>query len=136
MCIDMIKRIAGLALVLLSVLLLATACTGGSYTTIGSLENNTSTGMSMSYQYFDGYKTKTFHLDAGETAEADVGIETEEGKLGLSITDQDGSSYYQGTDLPTSSFSVKLEKSGDYTVRFDAVKHKGSYDVQFRIGKK
>ncbi len=133
--IDVIKRIFRLAPVLLPVLLLTTACTSGSYTTIGSIENNTSTGMSMSYQYFNGYKANTFHLDSGETAEADVDIKTEEGKLSLSITDQDGGSCYQGTDLPTSSFSVKLEKSGDYTVRFDAVKHMGSYKLEWKIGK-
>lgn len=87
--------------------------------------------MSMSYELLDGNRTKTFHLNEGETAEAIVDIVTDEGTLGLSIVDKDGISYYQGTELPTSNFNVKLEKAGDYTVNLDAVKHKGSFSIEW-----
>lgn len=128
------KKIPLLALLLLPLLLLA-ACTSGSYSALMAVENNTFTSMQMRYEQFNGYKAKSLKLNEGETCEVTVDIVSDEGSLGLSITDQDGVSYYEGTDLPTSNFSVSLDKAGDYTIRVDAQKHSGSYDISWETAK-
>ncbi len=128
------KKVAFLTMLLLPLLLLA-ACTSGSYSALMAVENNTFTSMQMRYQQFNGYKAKELRLNEGETCEVTVDIVSDEGSLSLSITDQDGESYYQGTDLPTSNFSVSLDKAGDYTIRIDAQKHSGSYDISWETAK-
>jgi PBP1b-binding outer membrane lipoprotein LpoB len=112
--------------VLLFALLLA-GCTSGNYSTVLSNENNTSTSLSMTYQKFDGIKTATFQTE--DNAAVSVEMVSEEGKLNLSIEDMNGKSYYQGKDIPTSSFVVNLDKAGKYKVTVEGEKHTGSYKI-------
>ncbi|MFA9382078.1 MAG: hypothetical protein ACERKO_13565, partial [Acetanaerobacterium sp.] len=73
--------------VVLAMLALFAGCTRSGGTTILAVENNTSTEMSMSYKYFDGYREKTITLEEGQTLEVLVDIVSEHGILDLSITD-------------------------------------------------
>lgn len=111
---------------LLFTLILA-GCTSANYSTVISNENNTSTSMSMTYQKFNGFKTTTFKTE--DNSAVSVEIVSDEGKLNLSIVDMDGKSYYQGNDLPTSSFVVNLDKAGKYKVTVEGEKHTGSYKI-------
>lgn len=85
--------------------------------------------MSMSYEKFSGSKSKTISLD--EPSNVSVVVSTESGTLDLSITDKDGNSYYNGINIPSSAFSVSLDKSGKYDITVSADNHKGSYDISW-----
>jgi len=122
-----IKRVA--AFVGLSVFL--TACAqSGSYVTVLSKESNTPTSMSMSYQKFSGYKARTITLDR-DAPEIRVEIETQAGWLGLAVTGEDGKVYYLGSELPTSSFTVKTDRPGKVELKVEAKDHKGSYRISW-----
>jgi hypothetical protein len=114
---------------ILTLLFLAAGCTSGSYVTVKSFENNTADSMSMRYEKFSGTKSKTISLD--EPATVCVNIVSDTGSLGLTITDKDGRSYYEGNELPSSSFSVSLDTPGKYKITIKADNHKGSYDISW-----
>lgn len=116
-------------LAVLSLALLLIGCTTGSYTTSWSTEINTFSGISMNYKDFNGYKQTWITVKEDEPRNVKVDVVTEEGKLNLSITDRDGKSFYQGNDIPTSSFTVGLDKKGEYKIKVSAEKHKGSYKI-------
>jgi hypothetical protein len=122
-----VKKIA-VAVGFILIILLA-GCTRGSFITIKSHENNTPTSMAMSYEKFSGFKSKTISLD--EPSDVSVVISTESGSFDLSIIDKDGNSYYEGTDIPSSSFRVSLDKQGKYEITVTADNHKGSYDISW-----
>ncbi|NLJ30288.1 MAG: hypothetical protein GX424_01560 [Clostridiales bacterium] len=113
----------------LTLIILMAGCTRGSFITIKSHENNTPTSMSMSYEKFSGSKLKTISLD--EPSDVSVVVSTESGSLDISITDKDGYSYYAGTDIPSSSFRVSLDKQGKYEITVNADNHKGSYNISW-----
>ncbi len=115
-------------------------CTYGSGVTIGSVEVNTSSKMSMSYQKFSGYKATDIHLKEGEAVEISVDIVSKEGKIDLTIVkeankndekSQKDETIYEGTDLPTSDFTVKIDKPGDYKITVTGDDHKGSYKISW-----
>ena len=106
-------------------------CTTGSYLTVGSIQKNTSSSMSMSYYKFDGHKSTKIHVKEGEVIEVNVDIVTTKGKIDLSIVDEKEQSVYQGTDIPTSTFIVSLDKAGDYELTVNAENHKGSYKISW-----
>jgi hypothetical protein len=122
-----VKRVA--LAVILGLVIFVTGCANGSFITIKSHENNTSTAMSMSYEKFSGFKSRTIKLD--EPGKINVDILSESGSLNLAITDKDGNSYYDGADIPTSSFSVNLDKPGEYEFKVEADNHKGSYNISW-----
>lgn len=112
-------------------IIMITGCTTGSFVTIGSIENNSSSKISMSYQKFDGYKSTKIHVNDGDQMEVSVDIVTEKGKLDLKITDENDKTAYEGNDIPTSNFKVTLDKAGDYTITLNADNHKGSYKISW-----
>lgn len=123
---------------ILSIILLATlliGCTSGSSVEIMSNEKDTSTSMAMSYEKFDGDKSKTIQIKDGEKGTVSVDIVSTSGELNILITDKDGVAYYQGNNTPTSTFSVNLDKEGEYTIKVEAKDHKGSYNISWNITK-
>ena len=58
---------------------------------------------------------------------------TESGKLDCRITDKSDKEYYNGSDVPTSEFSVTLDGDGEYTVSLNASDHSGAF--YFKIKK-
>lgn len=127
------KRRMNVILAILLVILLGTGCTFGSYSVVKATENNTTTSMQMSYEKFNGNKNRAIKLDEGESCSVAVNIASESGRINLSIEDEDGDSYYQGTNLPTSSFTVYLDKAGKYTIRVEGDSHTGSYSISWEI---
>ena len=106
-------------------------CTMGSGKAVKMTENNNSHRMSATYEKYDGYKKTTLKLKSDEEKTVNVDIETKNGELDLTITDEDGNAVYEGDNLETSTFDVTLDKEGEYTIRIDADNHSGSYDINW-----
>ena len=122
------QKLAGLVTGLVIFFLLV-GCTTGSYSVLSASENNTSTSLSMTYSKLNGFKSTTLTVKENEVSEVSVDIISKEGKLNLVILDEKDQYVYQGNDLPTSSFSVKLDKAGKYTIKVTGEKHTGSYNI-------
>ena len=119
---------------LVSLLILtATGCTTGFSATLFSIENDTGTTMSMSYQKFSGYKERKIDI-AEENTPVEVVIESESGDISLSIKDEDGKAYYEGTKLPSSQFTVELGHAGSYVICVEAKSHSGRYQFSWGAG--
>lgn len=116
-------------LLLIFTIVTLSGCTYGSGSTFKSVEINTSTKMSMSYSRFNGYRTTPIHVKKGESVQINANIVSKEGKLNMSITDEKDKYIYQGKDIPTSSFTVTLDKEGDYKLTVNGEKHSGSYKI-------
>lgn len=86
-------------------------------------EGRTANAWSASYAYHDGYIQRTVN-SGGQPAVLEVEIETEEGTIALTVTDEDDRVVFSQKDIPTSSFAVEI--SGTVRVRIDSEKHKGS----------
>ena len=107
----------------------------GRYDFVKSCNMNTSKSMAMKYEKFNGYKSILFHLGEAEICNLSVAITSEAGNLNLSITDQNENSYYKGTGIPTSTFIIRLDKTGDYTIILEAENHKGGYMISWDMEK-
>ncbi len=107
-------------------------CTTGSYTATLAIEKNTSTSMAMTYEKLKGHKTASLSIEENEVVEVEVDVVSKDGKLDLSIVNEQNETFYQGTDMPTSSFVVTLDKKGKYKITIDAKDHKGSYNISWK----
>lgn len=109
---------------------------GADYVTIGSLENCSSAGASMTYRKFDG--VKEYQLETSENArDIQVDVETESGSLDAYIVKDGGEksdAVYEGEDIPSSSFTVTVPEAGTYRIHLRAENHKGSYSFQVSEG--
>ena len=103
----------------------------GRYIFVKSRSTNTSKSMAMKYEKFNGYKSILFHLIETEICNISIAITSESGSLNLSVTDQNGISYYKGTGIPTSNFNIRLDKTGDYTITLEAANHEGGYMISW-----
>lgn len=117
-------------LLILITLLSFTGCRSGFE--IGSIENSTSTKITMSYYMFSGTRERKIKVEKDKPVNVVVDIESEGGSLNLSITDEEGNSAYQGNDLETSSFVVTLSDEGTYALQVKAKKHKGNYTISWK----
>ncbi len=137
------KRLMLLIAALLTIGVIS-GCTYGSGSTRGAVEVNTFSKMSMSYKKFSGYKTALVKVGKGDAVEVSAAIVTTKGKLDMKILKkvapgdgdkaegkkgQDKEAIYQGTDLPTSDFKVKLDKPGSYEITVEGEEHEGSYKI-------
>ncbi|AEY66436.1 hypothetical protein [Clostridium sp. BNL1100] len=124
----MINKKYILLIIVLTIILLS-GCTYGSYSSTRAVEISTSSQMSMSYEKFNGYKATSIKVKEGNPVDVNVDIVSNTGKLDMSITDEKDHSVYEGKDIPTSSFSVSLDKPGDYKLKVSGEKHSGSYKI-------
>ena len=120
--------------IITSVLLLIlcfSACSGGSYVSVMSTETNNAQEISMEYDSFDG--NKFYDISIEQEVIVTVHIETESGSMSAYIAKDNDvtNAVYQGSDIPTSDFTVALTESGTYTIRVDANQHSGSYSFQW-----
>lgn len=98
---------------------------------IGAFETTTNHKMSASYIRFSGTNDKELTVKEGETIEISVKIKTKSGSIDAYIYNEDKEYSYEGEDIPTSSFTVTLTEPGDYSIKVDADKHKGSYSFSW-----
>lgn len=95
---------------------------------IGYWENSGTRSWTAQYFLFSGTEQHALHLgDTPRTIQVDV--RTDSGSLGMEITGSDGTVFYKGDKIPTSSFSVKAQ--GDVTVKVRADRHKGAFSLQW-----
>lgn len=113
----------------LSLAAITGGCAFGGGITIGSVEQNTPTKMSMSYSKFDGYRKTTIKVEENQPVTVMVAIVSEKGSLDayIALDNDQAITAYEGHNIPTSSFVVTLNEPGNYTLRVDANDHKGSY---------
>ena len=122
------KSILSLCLSLM-IMFSACGCVTGSHYTLMSVENNTTTQMSMKYKKFNGYKQTKIKVQKDQPVEVKVDIESNSGTLDAFIRREDDENdfAFRGSDIKTSSFTVTLTNEGTYILRVDAKKHSGSY---------
>ncbi len=118
-----------LAALLLAALL--AGCTTGGFKAMNYSENSGADYWTASYELFDGYKQRELTLSGDSAHSFEVEIQSNAGKLALSIKDSNGASLYNSSELPTSSFKVEAFGAGKYTIRFKAENHNGSYSVKW-----
>lgn len=85
-----------------------------------------------SYSYLNGYKQRRVSLNEG-THTFTIEVTTKSGALDLSIVGQDGTEYYRGSEILTTSFEVQVHLSSKdkLTLRVDANNHSGSYKIRW-----
>ncbi len=98
---------------------------------IGSLMNESKHKMSASYILYSGDKEKQLTVEDGKPVVVTVDIETDKGTLDAYIYNEDEEYSYEGHDIKTSSFTVTLSDPGEYTIKLEADKHKGSYSFSW-----
>lgn len=81
----------------------------------------------MAYTAFNTTDGQTLSLEAGETLQ--VQVVSDAGSLAITIQKEEDPPIYQGTNLPTQTFTVAVEETGDYTVTLTGEKARGSVDV-------
>lgn len=122
-----------LVLILIIPVLVAGGCAIGSGITIGSVEHNTPTKMSMSYDRFDGYRKTTIKVEENRPVTVVVEIRSEKGSLDayIALDNDKANSAYEGHNIPTSAFTVTLSEPGNYTLRVDANDHTENYSFEW-----
>ena len=93
---------------------------------VGSIEHATKTEWSIEYMFCDGFMQRTMKTAEGETA-IDVIVESEEGILGITITDEDGNVFFDEKNIQTGSY--KVDVTGKYVVRAEMEEHKGGFYI-------
>lgn len=91
-------------------------------------ESRTANAWSASYAYHDGYAQRTVN-SGGQPAVLEVEVETEEGTIGLTVTDESERVVFSPKDIPTSSFAIVIP--GAVRVRIDSEKHKGRFFLKW-----
>lgn len=104
-------------------------CVSGSSFTKGSVEQTTDHSWMMTYERFDGSRELSVVPPDGQAVDFEVSVTTGGGTLSLTITGDSGELYYQGTELPSSVFTVYAEGSSKYVVRVEAKAHEGGFSV-------
>lgn len=107
--------------------LLLASCTVSSGTAV--MQTNKSTNTMFSYSHASSSQTLRRELDIknGDPRTLQVTVETTEGTLDITVQDDNKNILYQGSAVPTSSFSVALDNPGKYTIIVKTNKHKGSF---------
>lgn len=101
---------------------------GGSFVVRKSIEKNTLTTMSMSYEKFDGYKYR--NIKVTEPITITISFTTKSGTLNAYIAKDDdkNNAIFNQSNIQTSeNISVEITQSGTYTIKVIGENHSGSY---------
>ena len=71
---------------------------------------------------------QNLELEAGDMLEFE--IDSEKGKIDISILTEDGDTFYEECDIPSSSFHIDIEETGVYQVIVTGKDAKGSVSIQ------
>lgn len=132
-----LNRIAAVAIpVVLASLVFGTLYISGvqfdSYSAMGMVESNRGNQWNASYGKLSGFKQRRVSLNEG-TYVFTIEITTKSGDLNLAITGQDGTEYYKGSKLPTSTVEVQVDiaEKDTLTLRVDAEGHRGGFKMKW-----
>ena len=95
-------------------------------TRVGSIEHATKTEWTIEYMFCDGFMQRTMKTAEGEN-EINVVVETEEGTIGIVITDKEGNVIFDEKNIQTGNY--KVEVTGKYKVRVEMEDHKGGFHI-------
>jgi len=129
-------KYSAIALVMCFFALTLSGCSRGNgnyhkVTAVGRVSSQTSTSISSEHKLLDGREQYTIHVPEGEELAVLISISNQDGSLSLTIGESDHTPVYTGNDIESSTFTVYLRKSGDYSVIIDANNHKGSYSLEW-----
>ena len=100
-------------------------------TAVDRVSSQTSTSISSEHKLLDGREQYTIHVSDGEELAVLISILNQNGSLSLTIGKSGSTPVYTGNDIESSSFTVYLRESGDYSVVIDANNHEGSYSLDW-----
>ncbi len=117
----------------ISAISLFCGCSPGSGTTTDIHETSNPTSMSMSYDQFTGNRQAELVVKEDRPVVVTAVITTRSGRLDARIVpaNKDTDNPYEGHNLPTSIFTVRLTEPGNYTIRADAKDHAGSFSFSW-----
>lgn len=111
-------------------------CSGGNYTSIMSIQNDTKYSMKMSYSSFKGEKFTSLKLKDGEELNITIDVETKKGTLKVSVIDKDNNELYKiENPQKTVSEKISISKDGNYKIKVEG-NHSGSYNIKWNIKSK
>ena len=132
-----IKKFALASIATAFILFLATAnaaCTNGDDATFSDETDNMEIITGSDGPVRNGTEYFSYRVENGFTGVVSVVISKKSGRLDLDVypADQSGESEYKGRDLDSASFSVILNKPGDYKVRVFAKNFVGDYEISWK----
>jgi hypothetical protein len=116
---------------LLVIVLLLTACTTSGRIVI--LENPDGTGFTMDFTRFSATNKCTLSLTEGDVVEVEAVHES--GKMGLRVSGMKGSLPYEGSDLKTLTFTIRVSETDDYVFWITGQDANGKITIK-NLGKK
>lgn len=127
-----------IALVMCLLALALSGCSRGNgnynqVTAVDRVSSQTSTSISSEHKLLDGKEQYTIHVSDGEELAVQISILNQNGSLSLTIGKSGSTPVYTGNDIESSSFTVYLRESGDYSVIIDANNHEGSYSLDWSV---
>lgn len=129
-----LKKVLPLLFCLLISILSIIGCSGGSYSTLKSIETNTDTSMKMSYSKFNGDKFRTLKLKSGDVLNFNVNVNTTSGNLSICFLDENGNELYKAdTQKSPLSENINISKDGTYKIKITAENHSGDYDINWNL---
>lgn len=131
----MFNKLKNKMIVLISelIILFLVGCSGGSYKSTNSIENNTKNSMEMSYSSFDGHKFNSIKLKEGDQLNLNIEIVTKEGDLKITLVDKNDNELFK-IENPKELIrkTIKIEKDSTYKLKVEG-KHKGSYKITWNV---
>ena len=129
------KTIAGLIIVciILSIIISISIMkfSRGTNFTIMSVEKNSASRMKVSYRYFNGTYTRKISLKEGETLKIDFVSKVKGGKLVINILGNNDEIVKTLDSNTKGNEDIKAESDGEYTIRVEGYKTRGSYEVNW-----
>jgi hypothetical protein len=80
---------------------------------------------------YSGTKERELTVEDGGTVTVTVKVTTKKGSLDAYIYKDEEEYSYEGHDIQTSEFTVTLSDPGDYTIKVDSSRHKGSFSFSW-----
>ena len=117
-----------IAVVIFVVILRSGVAPTGSGLQMGWVESNTRDNWSATYAFHDGYQQRTINTK-GERAVLEVEIVSNSGKIGMTVTDENGNVIYEEHGIETSSFEIEI--SGKVTIKITGEDHKGGFSLSW-----
>lgn len=126
-----------IALIMCFLVLTLSGCSRGNgnynqVTAVDRVLSQTGTSISSEHKLLDGREQYTIHVSDGDELAVLISILNQNGSLSLTIGRSGNTPVYTGNDIESSSFTVYLRESGDYSVIIDANNHEGSYSLDWR----
>ncbi len=99
--------------------------------TFMSAEKSSSSRMKVSYRYFNGTDTRKISLKDSETLKIDFISEVKEGKLVINILDKNDKILKTFDSNAKGNEDIKATSDGEYTIKVEGYKTRGSYEVNW-----